>query len=230
MDNNSISFIQLSHVFSIILLLTTFCFFPVNNVEHLFKLSDEYQVKGILNQCIKFLETEPKTERSVMKILKLASLYKLENVRQDCFNTIKKMNLQSIRETSEKEDLDKETVEKMLSRRIEQLETFLDEVYPQFLGVVEYCIHLWCTADKNKKTCPLHFCSGKSRSADIDERLGGCSVCEDMLLTMVKGTLASRFCYDSNKHVKSHVYGGSLHFDENLSSIIQEFSKLKSDS
>ncbi|PFX33782.1 Kelch-like protein 22 [Stylophora pistillata] len=108
----------------------------MNNVEHLFKLSDEYRVKGIFNQCVKFLETEPKSERSVMKILKLADLYKVENVRQDCFNTIKEMRLQSILENYEDEGLNKETVIKMLSRRIQRLEKFLDDVYPQFQGVI----------------------------------------------------------------------------------------------
>ena len=197
----------------------------MNNVEHLLKLSDEYQVKGIFSLCVKFLEKQPKTEKSVMKILKLASLYKLENVRESCYNTIKEMKLQSILETSKDEDLDKETVEKMLSQRIERLETFLDKVYPQLLGVVEYCVSLWHAANTQRVSCPIHFSRGKSHSADIDERLGKCSVCENMLLKMAQGS--NTFTISSGELAVTYEYGGSLHFDEDLSSIILEFSKLK---
>ena len=45
----------------------------MENVEHILKLADEYQVKGVLSLCIKCLDEEPKDEDNVIKILHLAN-------------------------------------------------------------------------------------------------------------------------------------------------------------
>ena len=45
----------------------------MENVEHILKLADEYQVKGVLSLCIKCPEEEPKDEDNVIKILHLAN-------------------------------------------------------------------------------------------------------------------------------------------------------------
>ena len=108
-------------------------------MEHLIKLSDEYQVKTIFDPFVKFLENQPKTEENAMKILVLANLYKLEIVRQSCYNVIENMKLQSTLKASQDQDLDKESMQDILSRRIGRLESFLNKVYPQFMGLVECC-------------------------------------------------------------------------------------------
>ena len=72
----------------------------MENVEHLLKLSDEYQVKSMFEQCVKFLEHQPKRERNVMKIVMLASLYKLGNVLEGCYPIIREMKRQSILEAA----------------------------------------------------------------------------------------------------------------------------------
>ena len=66
----------------------------MENVGHLLKLSDEYQVKGIFDHCVKFLEHQPKTEGNVIKIMILASLYNLGNVLEGCYPTIREMKRQ----------------------------------------------------------------------------------------------------------------------------------------
>ena len=203
-------------------------------MEHLLKLSDEYQVKGMFEQCVKFLEHQPKREGNVMKIMMLASLYKLGNVLEGCYPIIREMKRQSIlREATQQEALDKETLQKIMSQRLERLETFLDQLYPQFIGVVEYCFSLFYKSDylKQKVTwCPLHFTNGKSHSADIDKRLKECPVCKQMLLTIIETTKSTREYWDrsssSYKLEITYNYGGNLHFDEALSSLIQDFSKL----
>ena len=217
------------------LLQPSFLFFInlVENVEHLLRLSDEYQVTGIFEQCVKFLEHQPKTEGNVMKIMILASLYKLGSVVESCYTTIREMKRQSILEATQQEALDKETLQNIMSQRLERLETFLDQLYPQFIGVVEWCFWLCFRSDNlDKKVtwCPLHFTNGKSHSADIDKRLKECPVCKQMLLTIIETTKSTRRYWDhassSHKHEITYNYGGNLHFDEALSSLIQDFSKL----
>jgi len=203
----------------------------MENVEHLLKLSDEYQVKGIFEQCVKFLEHQPKTERNVMKIMRLVSLYKLGSVFEGCYTTIREMKRQSILEATQQEALDQETLQNIMSQRLERLETFLDRLYPQFIGVVEFCMSLFYKSDNLKKGvtwCPFHFTNCKSHSGDIDKRLRECSVCKQMLITMI-GTakeLGFQGFGPSRKREFPYHYGGNLYFDEAMSSLIQDFSKL----
>ena len=199
----------------------------VKNVEHLLKLTDEYQVKGVFEQCVKFLEHQPKTEGNVIKIMTLASLYKLQgNVLEGCYTIIREMKRKSILEDTQQQALDKETLRNIMSQRLERLETFLDKLYPQFIRVIEYCISLSYKSDDLKQRvtwCPLHFTNGKSHSVDIAKRLRECSVCKKMLLTIIGTT--KEFCF-SGLWPPTYHYGGNLHFDETLSSLIQDFSKL----
>ncbi|XP_078375181.1 kelch-like protein 24 isoform X3 [Oculina patagonica] len=156
----------------------------LNNVEHLLKLSDEYQVKVIFDPCVKFLDNQPKTEENAMKILVLASLYKLENVRQSCYYVFKNMKLQSILKASQDQDLDKENMQNILSQRIERLENFLDKVYPQFMGLVECCFWLWHESKKYMEWCPKHFHGGRSYHG-TDKLIRECTVCGEMLYRMI---------------------------------------------
>ena len=158
----------------------------MENVEHLFKLSDEYQVKVIFDSCVKFVECQVKGERNVMGILKLASLYKLENVRQSCYNKIKEMKLQSILKASQEHDLDKETVQNMLSGRIERLETFLARLYPQLSAMVDRCFRQCHEAKKDMKWCPEHFYNGSSDRSrlTLNERIRKCTICKEMINTI----------------------------------------------
>lgn len=190
---------------------------------HLLKLSDEYQVKGIFDHCVKFLEHQPKTEGNVIKIMILASLYNLGNVLEGCYPTIREMKRQSIlREATRQEALDKETLQNIMSQRLERLETFLDQLYPQFIGVVEYCFSLFYKSDVLRKKltwCPLHFANGKSHSADVAKRLKECLICKQMLLSIIRSSYAYSLSPTSNRD-----YGGNLHFSEALLSLIQDFS------
>ncbi|KAJ7394340.1 hypothetical protein OS493_000145 [Desmophyllum pertusum] len=116
----------------------------VENVEHLLMLSDEYQVKELIfNPCVEFLEVQPKTKENVMKILALADLYNLDKaVRQGCDDLLKNMKLETLSETVPLQDLDKEKTQHYLTQRIERLETILDELYPQFFGLLACSIWL----------------------------------------------------------------------------------------
>ena len=147
---------------------------------------------------------------------------------EGCYTTIREMKRQSILEAAQQEAFDKETLETIMSQRLERLETFLDQLYPQFIGVVEYCFSLFYKSDylKQKVTwCPLHFTNGKSHSADFDKRLKECLICKQMLLTIIDSSYG--YGSSSRKRVPlTRDYGGNLHFDEALLLLIQDFSKL----
>lgn len=191
----------------------------MTNVDHLLKLSDEYQVKAIFDRCVKFLENHPKTDKNVMRILKLASLYKLENIYQSCYSITKEMELQSILKASQEEHLDRETMANILSQRTERLETFLDKVYPQFMGLVECCLWLWYEGGRPMEWCPTHFSKRKS-FFNIASRMGDCKDCTQMLITMAEATQKPHV----RKKERTRTY---LYFDKQLPNIIQEFSKIK---
>ena len=196
-------------------------------MEHLLKLSDEYQVKPIFDSCVKFLEKQQIEEGNVMKILILATLYKLENVRQGCLDLLKNMKLQSILKGAQQQDLDKENLQTILSQRTERLEKFLDDdLYPQFIGgMVECCFWLWHVAKRNMKWCQEHFSNGKSNMS-VNERLRECKICKEMITTIISSTKTQKYDYSRQKFVCRPTYGGSLHFDESLPVVIEEFSKL----
>ena len=199
----------------------------MENVEHLLKLSDEYQVKPIFDSCVKFLEKQQIEEGNVMKILILATLYKLENVRQGCLDLLKNMKLQSILKGAQQQDLDRENLQTILSQRTERLEKFLDDLYPQFIGMVECCFWLWHEGKRNMKWCQEHFSDGKSNMS-VDKRLRECKSCKEMITTMIRGTKTTEHLQIGKREFTwcRHTYGGSLHFDESLPVVIEQFSKL----
>lgn len=102
----------------------------LGNVEHLLKLSDEYQVKLIFDPCIKFLKDLPVTGKNVMQLWMLANLYDLDDVCCGCNNFLKDLKLKALSETVHLEDLDLKTARHILVQRIEWLEMFLDKLYP----------------------------------------------------------------------------------------------------
>jgi len=192
----------------------------VENVEHLLKLSDEYQVKRIYDSCVNFLERQSIEEGNVMKILMLASLYSLENVRQSCYNLLKYMKLNSIKTFAQDQHLDKQNLQDILEQKILWLECFLEVfLYPQFIGMVECCFWLWHEAKEYMAWCPQHFSSGRSFT-DIEKRLQECTVCKEMITTMINATKAD--CHGYRKYGNNRIY-----FNKNLPFVIEQLSKLR---
>jgi len=188
----------------------------MENVEDLLQLSHEYQVKQhIFDPCVKFLEDQPKTRENVMKILALSKLYNLEKVHQGCIDLLKNMRLESLSETVHLQNLDKEETQYYLTQRIERLETVLDEVYPQFFGVVASLMsHL--INNQGIKRCGKHVVYGTFSRTVSYLPIRDCPECRSMLSAMVQKDPCNRYGdHDEN------------HFDSNLFSVMQDFSKLK---
>ena len=193
-----------------------FLMFSVENVEDLLLLSHEYHVKQhIFDPCVTFLEDQTKTKENVMKILGLANLYNLEKVHQGCIDLLKNMRLESLSETVHLQDLDKEQTQFYLTQRIERLETVLDEVYPQFLGVVT---SLMTTYQNRMGWCREHLSYGTFSRSVSYLQIKDCPDCRRTLTTMVENDPGkNRYGRDDNED----------HFDSNLFSVMHDFSKLK---
>jgi len=193
----------------------------IDNVEHLLKLSDEYQVKLIFEPCIKFVKDQSITKENVMKLLMIADLYDLADVHEGCNNLLKDMKLKTMSETVHLEELDLKNVRHFLEQRIERLETFLDTLYPQFMGLVGCLLWLLREANKSVSWCPSHVSNGKLGSyREVDKCMTTCSHCGDMLTSAVQTTCTSYF-------PRKYCYGGKYHFDESLLFVIKDFRKLK---
>ena len=196
--------------------------FLVENVEDLLQLSHEYQVKQlIVDPCVKFLEDQPKTTENVMKILALAKLYNLEKLTQGCIDLLRNMRLESLSETVHLQDLDQEKTQYYLTQRIERLETFLDEVYPQFLGVVASLMSLSITKQKVKR-CSTHVSYDKFCRPVSYLQIRDCPDCISMLREMVQKAPYNTFSLSGAQCQENQDY-----FDANLFSVMEDFSKLK---
>ena len=195
----------------------------MENVEDLLLLSHEYQVKQhIFDPCVKFLEGQTKTKENVMKIVALASLYNLEKVHQGCIDLLKNMRLESLSETVHLQDLDKEQTQYYLTQRIERLEKFLDEVYPQFFGVVKSLMSLAITKQKMKR-CSTHVGYDKFSQPVSYLQIRDCPDCRSMLSEMVQKNRSTDTFSLSGAQGQEH----QDNFDANLFSVMADFSKLK---
>ena len=68
----------------------------MENVEHLLKLSDEYQVKLIFDPCIKFVKKQPIRRDNAMQLLMIAEMHGLDEVCQRCNNFLKDLKLKTL--------------------------------------------------------------------------------------------------------------------------------------
>jgi len=193
--------------------------FLVENVEDLLQLSDEYQVKQLIfDPCVKFLEDQTKTKENVMKIVALANLYNLEKVHQGCIDLLSNMKLESLSETIRLQDLDKEKTQYYLTQRIERLETFLDQAFPQFFGVVASLVFR-SRDGKNIMYCSEHVSQGKFKKFTSTEMIAECLGCRSMLTSMLRGTIEPYYALGERPF-----HGFNNHF--NLFSVMEDFSKL----
>ena len=211
-------------------------------VEYLLKLSDEYQIKRIFDACINFVETRPQTEQNVMKLRKMAMNYNLDRVRDECDDLLKNLTLTTLSEIVDLKGLDQETLQHFLEQRIKRLETVqysleqkikrlgtvLDDVYPDFMGMVE-CL-LWLMNEcgsLNIRWCEQHFTEDGNLkpSFKIDgEEVRQCRYCGNMFHRMVSQTRT----HQRKGGIWNYRYGNdqSYHF-EHLRYAINILSKFK---
>ena len=163
----------------------------MNQVEHLLKLADEYEARGIVDVCVKLLKSEAQSKDDAVKILHLATCTptvreddRLTLVRGQCYEVTKNMELTETQGKESYKNLEKDAMERVLVERIQRLEKFVKEIYPQFMGLVEWC--LWHVLENAEviSTCPQHFLNKKPRG-NLLRLMKDCSVCRQMIKQMI---------------------------------------------
>ncbi|XP_067049149.1 actin-binding protein IPP-like [Acropora muricata] len=232
----------------------------LNQVEHLLKLADEYQASGIVDVCVKIMNSEAQCKDNVVKILHLATCTptvredeRLILVREQCYEVTKNMELTETQGKESYENLEKDAMERVLVERIQRLEKFVKEIYPQFMGLVEWC--LWHVVENAEviSTCPQHFLNKKPRE-NLLRLMKGCSVCRQMIKQLIFYLRTSQQTQQTQQTQKTTLfanrssgtqlgarlpagffsvpatteskYGGNRLLDEKVITIIQDFEKI----
>ena len=115
-----------------------------------------------------------------MKLRKMAAMYNLNSVLDGCEDVLKNMKPKTLREIVDFKDLDRETLQHFLEQRIERLEGFVDQVYPEYVGVLEYVMER-----RQYDTCKEHISKGKfNHNRTIDsEVITGCEKCQQQIFS-----------------------------------------------
>ena len=211
----------------------------MDKVDHLLQLANEYQVMSVFDHCVKCLKDEPKTEENAVRILYLANSTamvreddRLDIARYNCTNLIKNMELKDIVGKMDFRNLDRDSLESVFRLKTERLETFFKKVYPQVIGLAEFCILLCLENSHSSITrCPQHFSSDDKATEDLIERIKSCPVCRNMMMQLVscskysKRTTRGFGSFDVSRPIE-YRYGGYYHFDNSLISIIKDFENI----
>ena len=209
-------------------------------MEHLLKLADEYQALGVVDFCVKILKSEPKSQENAVKILHLVTStvtarddQRLFEVREQCYEVIEDMELTEAQENEDRKNLEKEIWERVLVKRIQRLEIFVQEIYPHFMGLVECCLWYFLEKTNEISPCPQHFSNRKTKE-NLLSRMKNCIVCQQMIKQMVCNLQVPqhrpyRGVYGEVTPEVSTIdfrYGGDYHFDEEVITMIQDFEKI----
>jgi len=201
----------------------------LDKIDHLLKLSDEYQAMSVFDLCVRFLKNEPKTKENVVRILYLANVTamaredeRLDIARRHCYSLVEDMELADVVGKEDYRNLDRDGVEGVFKERITRLETFLKRIYPQVIGLTEFCI-LLCLESSRVTRCPEHFPSNNKATEGLIKRIKSCPVCRTMIQQLVSCSMpTSLFGREPNEHR----YGGNCHFDTKIISIIRDFKNI----
>ena len=218
----------------------------MTKAEHLLKLADEYQTKSVFDLCVNYLKTLQRSENNAIQMLYLANGTimaredkRLDGVRSECYGLIKNMAIEKISKNEYFQNLNSVSLQNAFVEKVERLEKLVCEVYPQFIGLVEFCMSLCLnsTEYKSKITrCPTHFSDNNKATMDLNFRMETCAVCRSMIQELVSiskekrafgaGVTPFGFLSRPNPFVEGgdHLYGGTSHFDLKLTSVVTEFS------
>ena len=209
----------------------------MNQVEHLLKLADEYQAGGVVDVCVKILKSEAKSRDNAAKILHLATTtatarddQRLLEVREQCYELMVDMELKESYENGK--SFEKEIWERVLVQRIQRLETFVREIYPQFVDFLEFSLSE-SLREKTISPCP-HFSNGKANE-HLLKRIKDCPGCQQMIKQLIFNLRQSKKSLPSFQiGMNAGLFGGSVSAfesnsklkDEKAIMIILDFEKI----
>ena len=180
-------------------------------------------MRGVLKLCENVLANEPMSNKNLAtKILLLAQQYGMENVRKQCYKQLNGMTLDELKKLDGFQNLDGDSVREVLGHRVEKLETYLKDVYPQFIGIVDCAMFLWRESGRSIKPCPIHHEPWPNRAPlkSLQIRLT-CGVCNEMLTSMATK-------YKGKSKYEYPEYSCDTKFDTNIVVVLQDmFALLK---
>ena len=94
----------------------------VENVKHILRLADEYQMKRIIQHCGKFLLTITKTKTNAMPIMLLAQGYGLTEVCDDCRIPLALLSVQELKGLKGFELMNGDNTRKLLLPHLDKAE------------------------------------------------------------------------------------------------------------
>ncbi|XP_020620975.1 uncharacterized protein LOC110058658 [Orbicella faveolata] len=209
-------------------------YFSMNNVEHLLKLADEYQAKGVLDLCARCLKNEPKTESNAMKILLLAQQYGLSSIGEDCRNLLAGIKLDRLEKYEQLPLLNNDNLLGILLPRMICSEEFIKDLSPQVARIVACTTWLWSEAKKPMAWCPTHLPNGKTKVC-IRNCLRSCSAYKHVIHCLAFNTVdaandfRSRGYYRSSESYTpscSYTTRNGDHFDSNLLKVLEKLFDL----
>ena len=197
----------------------------MENVCDLLVLGDEYQVAKVTKECRKFLMSATLDDQMAMKVFLLAKKCGLTDLRTKCCGQLSFIEPSRLEELVGFQNLDGDSMKEVLVPHLERakkssetLQTSLNEVLPQLVGLLELVVHLITkTEGYHLKMCPIHYdASGKANSA-FKERLKSCTACKAMFKAIP--TLACAYSYDRfqpRATYTSYKYGYDYHINEQI--------------
>ena len=187
-------------------------------MEHIYLLSDEYQVKTVTTSCFKELQVVEITNTNVSTVMVLAQKMNCDKVRQKCYKILNDMTVTALTSSKGFMTLDKESLHQTIVPKAKRLEECLRKIQPQFVGVLDCLLYIWGHIDtktcaiKSKPTCcPVHMSYSKV-SGSITDRLK-CPACVNAWNGMA----------NSNGRLYSNA---GMYFDYNIVSVLQEMANV----
>ncbi|XP_068759908.1 BTB and MATH domain-containing protein 36-like [Montipora capricornis] len=152
----------------------------MENVEHILKLADEYQMNSVLERCGSFLRITKKDDADAMYALLLAQKYQLSAVAEECHDILAGLSLGELEAYEEFEDLDSYNLRKVLLPRMRRLEKAITDLQPEISGLLKCATWLWSEAKKSMPWCPVHYASGIP-TVSLKDRLEKCEACKNLI-------------------------------------------------
>ena len=200
----------------------------MDNIEHIYKLAEEYEIKSVIESCREFLVNVKKTTTNAMEVLVITQECQCDKARKQCYEILKKSTVKMLTSNEYFDDLDEQSLRSVLLPKAERLEKCLTEVQPQLVGLIDCVLYLWLHSNNGHKMggepqkCPVHHSSSRA-STSMQTRIK-CPTCRLMLVQMARNSAFRAFGGKTE-----HYYSNSgTYFDEKCMDALQEmFSLLK---
>ena len=146
------------------MLILSYLFALVDTVEHILKLADEYQIQVVVEQCRRYLHTQTLNTNNALRVLTLCQRYKFEQLRQNCYPMLKKLELKRLRSQPLYGEMDEESYRKVVTARREENE----EILPDLKSLVWGLLRL--TEERKLRSCECCLEYGEQAHLEVNRQ------------------------------------------------------------